>query len=76
MNPWLQLIIQITASTLTARGKREYGEWLTDALAAQQAGRNIDAELLRMAQLWATNGEPTFDEIAQSRLAIQQAVGD
>jgi hypothetical protein len=73
MNPLqlLMLIGQAVIPLLTNLGKHDQAGLLQDALAAVSAGKNIDDIMAAAAKSWKENGEPTFDEIAAAREAIQ-----
>jgi hypothetical protein len=72
----LMLIGQALVPLLTSLGKNHQAEFLTDALAAVSAGKNIDDILKQAADDWKANGEPTFDQIATARQAIQARMSE
>lgn len=71
---WIPLLGQLTASVLTAQGKTEQAGFVNDALAAAQAGKNVDDILRQKAQDWAANGEPTLEQLVAARQEIQSAL--
>lgn len=78
MNPLqlLMLLGQAVIPLLANMGKHHQAELLTDALAAVQAGKNIDDIMAQAVEDWKVNGEPTYDQIATARLAIQARMGE
>ena len=71
---WIPLLGQLSASVLNAQGKTEQAGLITDALAAAQAGRNVDDVLRQKAQDWAANGEPTVEQLVDARKEIQSRI--
>lgn len=71
---WLQVLTRAVAGGLAAQGKTDQAALLNDAASAIQRGANVDDIMAEAAEKWATNGEPTFDEIAAARQAIQDRV--
>lgn len=81
MNPeTIKLLLFVMGRSLVTmlaeRGKFDQAAVLTDALAAVRAGKNIDAALGRLADAWATLGEPPLSEITAARIDIQAQMGD
>jgi hypothetical protein len=56
---------------LMKEGKAEQAELLGVALAAIRSKKNIDADLLQLAEKWAEQGEPPLEDIVAARQAIQ-----
>lgn len=71
---WIPLLGQLSASVLTAQGKTEQAGLITDALAAANAGKNVDDILRQKAQDWAANGEPSVEQLVEVRKEIQSAL--
>lgn len=67
----LFVIGRSVVTILAERGKFDQAAVLTDALAGARAGKNIDAALGKLADAWATVGEPPLSEITAARLEIQ-----
>jgi hypothetical protein len=68
---WFTVLARSLASVLVAQGKNEQAALLNDAASAVREGRNVDDLMQQYADDWAANGEPTFDQIAATRQAIQ-----
>lgn len=75
MKMWLKVLLNVLTGELIANGKSEQAQIITDALAAVDAGKDVDATMAAAAAAWEGEGEPTFDAIAESRRRIQERVG-
>jgi hypothetical protein len=59
------------ADFLMAQGKVEEAQLFGAVLAAVRAKRDINTELLALAEKWAETGEPPLEDIIAARQAIQ-----
>lgn len=75
MKPWMRIALGVLTGYWVKQGKTEQAALLTDALAAIKQGKNVDAIMDAAATKWEANGEPTIEEIAAARKAIQARVG-
>lgn len=66
------VLARSVAGVLVAQGKSEEAALLNDLASAARTGKNVDDLLLKYAEDWATNGEPSFEQIAAMRKAIQE----
>lgn len=67
----LMIFGRATANVLMTQGKVEEAELLGVVLAAVRAKKNIDADLMALAEKWAEEGEPALEDIVATRKAIQ-----
>jgi hypothetical protein len=72
---WIPFLGQLGVSVLSAQGKTEQAGLVSDALAAAQAGKNVDDILRKKAEDWATNGEPSVEQLVEARKEIQSSIG-
>jgi hypothetical protein len=72
---WIPFLGQLGISVLTAQGKTEQAGLVSDALAAANAGKNVDDILRAKAQEWAANGEPSIEQLVAARQEIQSSIG-
>lgn len=75
MKPWIRISLGVLTGYWIRDGKTEQAALLTDALAAQDAGRDVDDLMEAAAVKWEAQGEPTLEEIVAARKAIQARVG-
>ena len=54
---------RIAATVFIAQGKSEEAKLINALIRAVQAGRNVDAEMQRFADLLGTEGEPEMQEL-------------
>lgn len=68
---WLTVLLRAVGAGLASQGKSEQASLLNDAATALRAGKNVDDIMQGVADRWEQVGEPSFDEIAAARQAIQ-----
>lgn len=68
---WLPVLARSMSVVLAAQGKTEQASLLNDAASAALKGKNVDDLMRQYAEEWEANGEPTFEQIAATRRAIQ-----
>lgn len=68
---WFTVLLRAVGAGLATQGKSEQADLLNDAASALRAGKNIDDVMQAVADKWATEGEPSFDDISIARQAIQ-----
>lgn len=68
---WLTVILRAVGAGLVTQGKPEQAALLNDAATALRSGKNVDDVMQAVADKWEAEGEPSFDDIAAARQAIQ-----
>jgi hypothetical protein len=68
---WLTVLLRAVGAGLATQGKTEQAALLNDAASAVRSGKNVDDIMRSVADKWEAEGEPSFDEIALARQAIQ-----
>lgn len=69
---WLPVLFRAVSVGLAANGKADQAALLNDAASVLRKGGNIDDIMQQYADSWEQNGEPSFDEIAETRRRIQE----
>lgn len=69
---WLTVLLRAVGAGLTTQGKTEQASLLNDAATALRAGKNVDDVMQAVADKWAAEGEPSFEDIAAARQRIQE----
>lgn len=68
---WLPVILRAVGVGLASQGKTDHAALLNDAASAVRSGKNVDDIMQSVADKWEAEGEPSFDDIAAARQAIQ-----
>lgn len=72
---WFRVLLNVFGPLLDERGRGEQRQFLEDALAAAEAGKNVDSILADAAERWRQNGPPSVDDLAADRQRIQDLMG-